>query len=283
MTKLRRVFVDTDFGQMHLRIAQPASVREAPLVCLHMTPQSSRYFAKFIEAMSTDRVVVAPDYHGYGESDLPPDSPTVTIEDYARTIWQALDELQITNVDLLGHHTGSKVAVEMANQRPLAVNKIALVAALILTEDEETLLGEDFALADLDESGLRFSKLWENIRVHRGPGMTLDMMATAFAETLRNGAALEWGYHAAFQYNKRFGDALSALKHRVVVINPADELFEYTPRLKELLQNGIVIEKSDWGHGLWDVFTDDAVETVKNALASEGSPGVVQSTLVVNA
>lgn len=282
MTKPRRVFVDTDFGQMHLRIATPASVSEPPLVCLHMTPQSSRYFTNFMDAMSVDRVVVAPDYHGYGESDLPPISPSVTIQDYARTVWQALDQLQITNVDLLGHHTGSKVAVEMASQRSASVNNIVLVSALILTDDEEVSALGKYNLAAVDESGERFFKMWEAIKAYRGPRMTLEMMAASFAEAVRNGAASDWGYLAASKYNKSFGEALSDLRHQIVVINPADDLYDFTPRLGKFLQNGKVLEKPKWGHGLWDAFTEDVVETVRVALSAEQCHGLPDSTLVVN-
>jgi len=264
MATPRRLFVDTDFGQMHLRISRSQKAKELPLVCLHMTPQSSRYFSTFMKTMSSDRDVVAPDYHGYGESDLPPQEPPVKIKDYAHTIWQALDSLQIRQVALLGHHTGSKVAVEMAYQRPDAVANIVLVSALLLSQEETS--GAERGLPVLDESGARFTKLWQSIKAHQGPNVSLDVMASSFAEAIRNTCAADWGYQAASAYNRKFSCILSSLNQRVVVINPGDDLFEFTPRLAKYLRNGIVIDKPEWGHGLWDTFTDDVAAAVRAAL-----------------
>ena len=86
MPLVTRDFLDTEFGQMHVRLAKPVKVLNPPLLCLHMTPQSGRDFESFMSLAAEDRLVVAPDYHGYGSSDRPLETPEVTIEDYARSI-----------------------------------------------------------------------------------------------------------------------------------------------------------------------------------------------------
>ena len=114
-----------------------------PLVCLHMSPKSGRQYANFMAVMGTDRIVVAPDYPGYGESAPPPAEPAVTIEDYAAVVFEALAELGIGQADLFGFHTGAEVAAEMARREPERVRRLILVSAPILEPDELAALRQD--------------------------------------------------------------------------------------------------------------------------------------------
>ena len=266
MPKPRRQFVDTEYGQIHVRVSTPNTVSARPLLCLHMSPKSGRFFVGFMEAASTDRVVIAPDYPGYGESDLPPEDPPIRVQDYARTMWEVLDALGIEKVDIFGHHTGSKVAAEMASRRPDNVGAIVMVSALVLTPQEQQKFLDTYQPVPLDIEGTRFKKMWDAIVFHRGPGMTLENMAMSMAESMRGGEAYEWGHAAAFAYNAYFPDIVKTLPHKITVINPKDDLWEITPRVMGLLQNGTLINKPEWGHGFMDAFTDDTVDVVKNAL-----------------
>lgn len=267
MAEPKRQFIDGEYGQIHLRVAAPDNPVEPPLYCLHMSPKSSRQFVNFMRAASNDRVVVASDYPGYGESDPPPEEPHVEIPDYARSVWQVADALGHTKVDLLGHHTGGLVAAEMAHQTQERVNKIVMVSAPILTEEERIEFDKFFSPIPLDDEGTRFNIMWERINHFKGPGMTLEMMADSMAENLRGGENYEWGHRAAFAYCKRFEEVVSDLPHRITVLNPQDELFEHTKRIQQMLRNGEVIDHPEWGHGFLDAFTDDAVKSVKAALA----------------
>lgn len=266
MPKPRRTYVECGYGQIHVRISTPKTASKRPLICLHMSPKSGRLFEEFMTVASSDRIVIAPDYPGYGESDHPPATPPVRVQDYARTMWEVLDGLGHQRVDIFGHHTGSKVAAEMAHQRPDSVGSIVMISALVLTQEEQDAFHATYQPVPLDEAGTRFVKMWEAIKFHRGPGMTLEMMAKSLAESMRGGEAYEWGHHAAFAYNKFFPDIVKSLPHKITVINPKDDLFELTPRVLDLLQNGTLINKTEWGHGFLDAFSEDAADVVKSAL-----------------
>ncbi|MFK7958579.1 MAG: alpha/beta fold hydrolase [Lysobacterales bacterium] len=263
---VKRQFIDGQYGQIHLRIAKPPSATHRPLVCLHMSPKSGRIFARFLAAAATDRVVVAPDYPGFGESDPPPASPAVTIEDYAASVWQVVDTLNLGQVDLLGYHTGSEVAAEAARQRPKQVGSIVMISAPVFTPEELADIKHTYQRIPLDEAGTRFEKMWASVMFHRGPGMTLEMAAASFAENLRAGENYEWGHHAAFAYAPRYPKVVASLPHRITVINPGDDLVEMTPRIIPHLANGTVVNHPEWGHGFLDAFTDDAVAEIKSAL-----------------
>lgn len=262
----RRTFVDMDYGQMHVRVSECTEPTHRPLLCLHMSPKSGRFFVEFMTQASSDRTVIAPDYPGMGESDHPPAEPHVTIDDYARTIWQAMDALGIDKVDILGHHTGAKVAAAMAHTQPERVGGIVMISALVLSPEEQAKFDAHFQPVPLDEDGTRFRQIWDAIKFHAGPGLTLEMMATSMAESLRGGENYEWGHRAAFAYNEHFPDVVRALPHRITVLNPKDDLWEITPRVMPLLQNGKLIDRPEWGHGLLDTATEDVISEVKAAL-----------------
>jgi len=264
MVNVRRQFVDADYGQMHMRIAGKVSNKN-PLVCLHQSPKSSREFIAFMEAASDDRFVIAIDSPGHGESDVP--QKKMSIEGFARSIWDALREFKFDKIDLLGHHTGAKVAAEMAYQRPDVVDGIVMVSALVLSTEEREQFKSQFQPIPLDEDGTRFKHMWAQSIKYRGPGVTLEQLAASMAENLRAGEAYEWGHEAAFNYTDAFAKRIAALSHRITVLNPKDMLFDYTPRVGKLLQNGEVIDHPEWGFGFMDTDTKGAVKAVKAALS----------------
>lgn len=264
--QLKRQFVDGRYGQIHLRIARPAHPAQHPLVCLHMSPKSGAIYTRFMRHAADDRIVVAPDYPGFGESDPPPAQPHVSIADYASSMWDVVDGLGLDAVDLLGYHTGSEVAVEMARQRPDQARRIVLISAPVFTEQELEQLEQTYSTVPLDEAGTRFQKMWQAVLHHRGPGMTLEMAVSSFAENLRAGENYEWGHRAAFDYAMQFPKVVRSLPHRITVINPQDDLVQHTPRIAAYLQNGEIINQPEWGHGFLDVRTMDAVAAIKQAL-----------------
>jgi hypothetical protein len=266
MVRVKRQFIDGSFGQIHVRVATPPDITHRPLACLHMSPKSGRIFAKFLEHAATDRIVIAHDYPGFGESDLPPPAPPVTIEDYATSLWDVADALEFDSIDLLGYHTGSEVAAEVARQRPSQVGNIVMISAPVFSAQELAQMRATYDEIPLDIEGTRFRKMWEAVVVHRGPGMSLESMAMSFAENLRAGEAYEWGHRAAFEYAIKYPEVVKTLSHRITVFNTGDDLSEYTPRIASYLSNGEVIDHPEWGHGFLDAYTDAAVTAIKSAL-----------------
>ncbi|MGB3456033.1 MAG: alpha/beta fold hydrolase [Litorimonas sp.] len=267
---IRRSYIDGPFGQVHIRDSGPVAGGKRPLVCLHQSPKSGREFARILPELAESRPVVAIDSPGHGESDLPPKEADATIENYARSAWAVVDSLKLGPVDLLGHHTGAKVATEMAWQRPDDVGAIVMVSALVLTPEEVAAFQDQFQEIPLDEAGTRFSTMWRNSIQHRGPGVSLEDLAASFAENLRAGEAYEWGHKAAFAYNAHFPERVAALDHRITVLNPKDMLYELTPRVADLLRNGRIEDHPEWGFGFMDADTKNAAAAILAALDAEG-------------
>ena len=269
MVEVKRQFVEGRYGQVHLRVARPEAPRKRPLVCLHMSPKSGRIYARFMAKMAEDRIVIAPDYPGFGESDAPPAEPHVRIEDYAAAMWDVIDALDLGEVDLTGYHTGAMVAPEMARQRPAQVGRIVAIGGPVITEDELAAFHATYETIPVDAAGTRFRHMWTSVQAHAGPGMTLELMAESFAENLRAGEAYEWGHRAAFDYAPRYPATLKALPHCIAVIDPDDDLHTQTLRVPPFLQNGAVVPHPEWGHGFLDTDTDRAVAEYRRLLDTD--------------
>src|SRR5271167_4135901 len=109
MSSIRRIY-PTRFGQLHLRSSNGKGV---PLVMLHPSPRSGEMWERLQERLA--RPVHAPDRLGYGFSDAPPWA--LSLEQYAQSTLDALKGAGMTGpIDLLGVHTGSIEAIEIAHQ-----------------------------------------------------------------------------------------------------------------------------------------------------------------------
>jgi pimeloyl-ACP methyl ester carboxylesterase len=263
LSGVRRQYVDGPFGQIHVRTVGPAAAAKRPVVCLHQSPKSGLEMQTLLGWLGEDRLAIAPDYPGYGESDPPPDERAATIEAYARASWAAIDALGHGAVDLFGNHTGAKVAAAMACAAPARVGAIAMVSAAVLTPAERATFEDYFQPIPLDEAGTRFTTMWARIRHHAGPGMSLEMMARSFMQNLLPGEAYEWGHAAAFAYGAAFEQALAQLQHRILIFNPADELQTATRRAGALMRNGAILERPDWGHGFLDLHARDVADILR--------------------
>ena len=263
---LKRAYGEHANGQMHFRIAQPKAAKHNPLVCLHMSPSSGRIYDILLREMGLDRIAIAPDTPGFGESD-PPDNPP-EIADFARANFSLLDQLGITEpVDVMGYHTGSLTAMEMARQQPERIRRLVLVSAAMFTEKEFAEMKVEFAPQPLHEDGQHLVDLWQELRLWRDPAQSLEATQWNFAEQLRGGQTAWWGHRAAFNYPRE--DVLPKLSLPILILNPEDDLYEYTKRAASLLQNGRVHNLPGWSHGFLDIHTTEVAKLLRNFLDSE--------------
>lgn len=233
-----------------------------------MSPKSSLAFRELLPHVANDRIAMAPDNPGHGESDLPPPDPHVTIADFAESTWDAIDAVVDGPVHLVGYHTGSMVAVEAAEQRPDSVLSIVNLAAPIM--DDEELRAADLAYAPLplDIEGSRFQIMWQRVMDNLGPGVPLQVAAASFAENLRAVDDYEWGHRAAFAYGLRYNDLLGKLQHPLLIINPHDDCYELSLRAKGIIASPNIVDYPAVGHGF--VVTDpEPLATVINSFITD--------------
>lgn len=265
VSSVTRSFIDGTYGQIHLRSVgrlSGDSGDKPPIICLHMIPKSGRGFARLMPQLAKDRFVIAPDYPGYGESAPYPDDFEPTIGSYADAIEDVISHFEIDRVHLLGYHTGSMVAVELAHRLEQVVEKLINISAPVLTQEEVDHFLEYFAPIPIDEAGTRFKIMWEKVVKYRGPGMTLEMAAISMAENLRGGERYEDGHKAAFEHSRSYVESISKIKQALWVMNLGDDLFEHTKRVDSYLRNGSRTDFPDWGHGCLELHAEEFANQV---------------------
>lgn len=248
LSQTRRQYVDSRFGQIHLRRVGSKGLgsRRPPLIALHLSPNSGQVFSDFLPLIGTDRVAVAPDYPGYGMSD--PIEGTQRISDYAAAMLDVLDALELEEpVDLLGYHTGAAVALEMARQKPRSVRKIVLVAVPVLT-DEERRAGAALPTIPFDLEGDFARDEWRRSWRWRGPGQSIESVLATFGEKMRPGVR-DRGAKAILAYD--LAPVLQAATHPLFIIRVKDDLWNPSQKAFELRPDAAFAELAQYGHGLF--------------------------------
>lgn len=245
---IRRGYADCRFGQLHYAVYEPANADKVPLVCCHASPVTWRSWQALMPEIGKDRRVIAFDSPGHGDSSKPASQPT--IPDYAAAIGEALEALELDRFDVIGNHTGSKVCVALALQRPKAVRRLVLISAPFYSAEEIAAMKNRYAEVPLAEDGAHWLIRWRALHGALGKSLPSEYVHRTFVETLRGGLEYEWGHHAAFAY--QHADHLPRVAQPVLVFNPKDEIHEATKRGERHLRNGRLVNL-DSSHELIDL------------------------------
>lgn len=110
------------------------------------------------------------------------------------------------------------------------------------------------------------------------------MVAVCFAEMVRGGEKYSWGHRAVLDYSMEFPSKFAASPQPILLFNPADDLFEMTPRSEAFIQNGQLVNLPGWGHGFLETkvselaqITRDFLDNGDNEDTTNGSPGQIAS------
>jgi len=269
-TSVRRSYIDGPCGQIHMREIHPVTATGIPLMCFHLSPKSGRVYENFLSEMGRDRQCFAPDTPGLGASDAPDRPPEIS--DYARWLGTALDAYHIPRVDLMGYHTGSKIAVELALQQPARIRRLVLVSAPVYSDTELEQMRQMYAATELAADGSHLNRLWQPAWQWRGPCQNLQDVTDSLADTLRAGERYWWGHRAAFRYPMQ--EHLPNLRQPVMVLRPGDDLWEQTGRARQFIREGGMVDLKDWGHGFLDYQTVAAASLVRSFLDEGELPTV---------
>jgi len=198
---IKRSFVDGLYGQVHVRISTPASdSTKTPLLLLHPTPYSSQFYLPFIEDIGKDRIVIAMDTPGYGDSDRPDTPPNM--KDYARNAIKVLDSLGIKEpVDTLGYHTGTLIAVEMSISEPERVHKMILAGIPVYPSERLPGLYKKYAKPDiLKEDGSHLTSKWNFAIQTMKVGMSLEAAQAHYSDSMQAMPESTQAYYSVFSY-----------------------------------------------------------------------------------
>lgn len=263
MSTPRRTYVDGRYGQVHARYVAPEGGAGVPVVCLHATPLSSRVYDAFMRQFD-DRPVYALDTPGYGESDRPP-SP-LSIVDYARELADAIAALGLTGeIDLIGMHTGTRLAVEIALSGTTRVKRLIFVGCALYTPEERAASAQwsyDMEIPKPEDTGgAQIERLWRNFEEYRRDGVTDAMLERLMSDVLRDRAYSSWAHVGVYAHD--LASRLPLLDQPVLVINADDDLHGPTQRAPTLLRDGRIIDLSPAGFNVLEAFPDRCAEIVR--------------------
>ncbi|MCW5572733.1 MAG: alpha/beta hydrolase [Steroidobacteraceae bacterium] len=265
---VRRTYVDGRYGQLHVRIAGQAPHARRPLLCFHLSPVSGVIYDKWLAEMGRDRLALAPDTPGYGMSDPPPSVPTIA--DYAAAMGDLADALVPGEFDVMGYHTGSKIAVELARQRPAQVRHLVLMSTPVYTDDDLAAMRVTTSVAPVAADGRFLVEAWQTVLRYQDRRATPESTLRQFPWHLMGGERRDWGYRAAFGYS--YPENIVDVTAPILVFNPQDDLWAYTPRIEPYLKNGRVRDLPGWSHQLLDFSTADMAAMVRGFLDEDRFP-----------
>src|SRR5277367_3095970 len=225
---IRRIY-PTRFGQLHLRSHDGKGV---PLVLLHMSPRSGAMWESLQEKL--ERSTHAPDRLGYGFSDAPPWA--LSLEQYAQSTVDGLKAAGMAGpIDILGVHTGSIEAIEIAHQLGSQVRRLIAVGMPLFTAEERQRQLEKYSeqpLKPLTEGG-HVLGAWRGGFAFRQPPYDLGDVHRRFVEhVLAANPGAAFRAVCGYPIEKK----LKSLKAPLTVFAPHDDLIEQTSRIKPLLK-----------------------------------------------
>jgi pimeloyl-ACP methyl ester carboxylesterase len=248
--RIRKTYIECRFGQLHVTTAFPVGggFDEHPtLVCVHRCPLSSRVLRPFIEEIGRDRSVYAPDLPGCGESDPPPPKPSIA--DYAAALTDFLDQMRFRQVDVLGHHTGSLVAAELAIARPDVVRRLMFVGLPILSGEERAVWARSVTPLAAAADGGHLQVDWQRTIASQDPAVRLEATAEDFAIKLHNGPNFWWMPYAALGFAA--GERLPLVRQPVLLVRTKDHLWDASLRARALLRDVKVLDLPANGSGIF--------------------------------
>ena len=176
--RIVRAYAETPFGQVHYRHCGEGE----PVVFLHQSAAWSATWEWLLPRVSEKFRCFAPDTPGFGMSDPPPmDKPLAN--DYARIIVAFMDAVGLGKVNVVGHHTGASIAVEIAAAFPDRVDKLIVNGVPVYNEDgvtQEDILNKSprlrrwFAKLPLQEDGSHLVEAWNTINDMATAGQAFD-------------------------------------------------------------------------------------------------------------
>ena len=111
--------------QYHVRLWGTPQPDKAPLVLLHGWMDVAASWQFMVDALQQDRLVIAPDWRGFGLSRSAPLPDNYWFADYLSDLDWLLDHYAgSTPVDLVGHSMGGNVAMLYAGIRPERIRRL---------------------------------------------------------------------------------------------------------------------------------------------------------------
>ena len=245
---VRRSYAESRFGQIHLSTDYPSGGgfdERTPVVCLHHSGGSGRFFAPILRELGHDRSVYAPDLPGHGNSDA--SGSKASVADFAAAIGDFIDSLRLRSVDLAGYQLGALIAAELAIARPQLIRRVLLWGVPAYSAQDRAALLQNVPSPGTREDGSDVIEEWRGALERRGPGAPIAALAEEFGDRLRAGNSGVKSLISAIEYP--MSERLPLVKQATLVLRLKDQFWEDSGRARASLSNGTMLDLPDYGQG----------------------------------
>ena len=200
--RVTRHFVDVPQGTIHYAAAGEGD----PVLLLHQTPRSWDEYRDVLPLLGRTRRAIAMDTIGFGDS-VPLRPTDDSIEAWSEVVVALLDALAIQRADLVGHHTGAVIAVEVAGRAPERVRSVVLSSSPF--DEPEARAAEAAGRAVVDDverrpDGSHLLELWRIRAAFYPPGNT-DLLERFVVDALKAGPRAAEGHRVVARYDIQGG------------------------------------------------------------------------------
>lgn len=204
MTAIRRAFADLSVGQVHYACCGDPYARAVLL--LHQTPRSWSEYRAVLPLIGATRFAVAMDTAGFGDS--ADGGAEASIAQWARVACELLDALGIARADVVGHHTGGVVAIELAAAFPSRVRSLVLSSTPYTDADFRRARAERPPIDEVapSDDGTHLAALWQQRQAFYPQGRP-ELLEAFVLDALKVGQRVEQGHRAvaAYRMEERIG------------------------------------------------------------------------------
>ena len=171
----RQCYLDQVHGQIRVRLL--GAGRGVPVLLLHDVPGGSAAMLPMAEALARDRLVIAPDLPGLGESHP---LPYPTLGSYVTALVELLEYLGCRKVDVIAPGLAGCFAVALAVREPELVRRVALDGLPMVRSRERKLYARNYCppIAP-DRHGAYLLLAWQQLREHEASWPWFDRSADA--------------------------------------------------------------------------------------------------------
>ena len=257
-----RGYAKGPYGLVHYHDTQTGA--GVPMVLLHQAPMSHRQFNAVYGLLSARGVrAIGIDTPGFGMSDPTPFVPQVS--DWASSVVAVLDHLKIPRADMVGHHTGSLIATEVALQFPKRVHKVVLNGPFPITESERKLFLDDLQKSEVDfeyrTDGSHLAESFVKRSKFFGPDADPRHITRMQVEKFQGFGPFWYGHNAAYRYDH--ASTLPRITQPTLILtNTGDMAYPMAQRARQLRPDMAYVELSGGNVDIVDQAPEAWVEAV---------------------
>ncbi len=267
MSGITRHYTDNAYGQAHYYRAAPAAeTGRRPVLCFHMSPWSGKSLEPLIAELGRDRLCIAIDTPGYGNSDPPSQPPGMA--DYAASAAAVADALGLDEFDVFGDRTGAKLALALAVAQAQGPRvRHVITGGLVIWTAEQIGRRREYPPEPISPDGSHLSALWRLSLGMSMDGRSLERFAEVFYTRMMNMHLQHWGRRAAAEFDA--GSALDGLTGTpVLMLNPQDDLWNVAYRAQPSLHHpeSRIHDLPDWGYGYTEIKAAELADLMRGFL-----------------